>query len=48
MKTKVDIEEKILNGKNAQYIRKILKERTPRSFEIKNKGKKVLKPFNKN
>ena len=42
METTINIEDKILHGKNAQSIRKILKERTPKSFEIKNKGKKVL------
>ena len=41
METTISIEDKILHGKNAQSIRKILKERTPKSFEIKNKGKKV-------
>ena len=41
METTINIEDKILHGKNAQSIRKILKERTPKSFEIKNKGKKV-------
>ena len=35
------IEEKILEGKNSQAIRAKLKERTPKSFKIKNKGKAV-------
>ena len=35
------IEEKVLKGKNSQSIRALLKKRTPKSFEIKNKGKKV-------
>jgi hypothetical protein len=35
------IKDKVLNGKNAQSIRATLKARTPKSFEIKNKGKKV-------
>ena len=35
------IDELILEGKNSQEIRKKLKERTQKSFEIKNKGKKV-------
>ena len=35
------VDELILEGKNSQEIRKKLKERTQKSFEIKNKGKKV-------
>ena len=31
------MEEKILEGKNSQAIRAKLKERTPKSFKIKNK-----------
>ena len=35
------VEDKILKGKNSQAIRTKLKERTAKSFELKNKGKKV-------
>ena len=35
------IKDKVLNGKNSQSIRATLKARTPKSFEIKNKGNKV-------
>ena len=39
------VDELILEGKNSQEIRKKLKERTQKSFEIKNKGKKVPARF---
>ena len=41
METTTTTKDKVLNGKNAQSIRATLKARTPKSFEIKNKGKKV-------
>ena len=41
METTTTTKDKVLNGKNAQSIRATLKARTPKSFDIKNKGKKV-------
>ena len=41
METTINIEDKILHGKNAQSIRKYLRREPQNLLRLKNKGKKV-------